>query len=248
MTPQGTTDPMPPQGTTDIVRRADGSGQMFDQIARRYDLLNRIMSFGLDRNWRRALVRSMRPTEGGRLLDVATGTADVALALAKAYPSTTVTGLDPSVGMLDVGRKKVIARNNSDRVTLIEGDAQAMPFEDSHFDSACIAFGIRNVPDRTAGLREMVRVTRPGGTVVVLELGEPAGFMAPFARFHVHHVVPRLGALLSGNAEYDYLQWSIAAFPAVDVFAGMMRDAGLADVTIRRFAFGASNLYVGVVQ
>ena len=234
-------------GSTELVRKADGSGQMFNQIARRYDLLNRLMSFGLDKIWRRALVKAMRPKEGGQLLDVATGTADVALALARAYPRTTVTGLDPSVGMLDVGRTKVSNRQNDDRVTLIEGDAQAMPFDDGQFDSACIAFGIRNVPDRMAGLKEMARVTRSGGTVVVLELGEPVGPMAPLARFHVHYVVPRLGAWLSGNAEYDYLQRSIAAFPPAEEFMDMMRQAGLSDITLRRFAFGASNLYVGVV-
>jgi len=220
---------------------------MFDQIAQRYDMLNRLMSFGLDRRWRRALVQAMRPTDGGELLDVATGTADVAMALARAYPNTTIMGLDPSVGMLDVGRVKVHRKAIDDRVTLVEGDAQHMAFEDARFDSACIAFGIRNVPDRMAGLREMARVTKPGGSVVVLELGEPKGPMAPFARFHVHYVVPRMGALLSGNAEYDYLQRSIAAFPPSDIFAQMMTDAGLHDVTVRPFAFGAANLYVGTV-
>ena len=238
---------MSSQAPTDLVPRADGSGQMFDQIAKRYDLLNRLMSFGLDRRWRRALVASMRATAGGELLDVATGTADVAMALSRAYPNTRIVGLDPSVGMLDVGRTKVRRKQFDDRVTLLEGDAQAMAFEDSRFDSACIAFGIRNVPDRMTGLKEMVRVTKSEGTVVVLELGEPQGLMAPFARFHVHHVVPRLGAWLSGNAEYDYLQRSIAAFPPSQKFAEMMTDAGLRDVTIRPFAFGAANLYVGTV-
>ncbi|MCA9547288.1 MAG: class I SAM-dependent methyltransferase, partial [Myxococcales bacterium] len=150
------TPPTAPNPAPSVPARADGSGQMFDRIARRYDLLNRILSLGLDRSWRRKLVAAL--PDQGRLLDVATGTGDVALALAKAYPQVTVTGLDPSVGMLDVGRGKVTARQLDARVELIEGDAQAMPFPDNHFAGACIAFGIRNVPDRARGLAEMARV------------------------------------------------------------------------------------------
>ncbi|MCB9537134.1 MAG: ubiquinone/menaquinone biosynthesis methyltransferase [Myxococcales bacterium] len=222
---------------------ADGSGAMFDRIAHRYDLLNRLMSFGLDRGWRRRLVDAM--PDAGALLDVATGTADVALALADAHPSTTVVGLDPSAGMLGVGQSKIAERGLAHRVTLTEGDAQAMPFADATFAGCTIAFGIRNVPDRLAGLREMARVTAPGGPVALLELAEPA--FAP-ARFHVHHVVPRLGAWLSGAKEYRYLQRSVAAFPPPDAFAALMRAAGLRDVEVHRMTFGAAHLYVGRAQ
>lgn len=224
---------------------ADGSGQMFDRIAGRYDFLNRVLSLGMDQGWRRKLVASM-PDDSARILDVATGTADVALALADAYPAAEVVGLDPSVGMLEVGREKVTARQLDARVRLVEGDAQAMPFPDDHFDGATIAFGIRNVPDRLQGLREMARVVRPGGPVVVLELGEPrGGLMAPFARFHVRHVVPRIGALLSGDKEYRYLQTSVAAFPAPEAFTALMTEAGLAEARFERMSFDAAHLYVG---
>ncbi|MEE2834982.1 MAG: ubiquinone/menaquinone biosynthesis methyltransferase [Myxococcota bacterium] len=227
------------------ARLADGSGQMFDQIAARYDLLNRILSMGMDRGWRRDLVRAVAPGEG-ELLDVATGTADVALAVAKAYPEAHVTGIDPSTGMLEVGRVKTLANRLDERVTLLEGDAQAMPFEDDRFAASLIAFGIRNVPDRLLGLSEMVRCTRPGGTIAVLELGEPRnGVLAPFARFHVHHVVPRLGALLSGAKEYRYLQTSVAAFPPSDEFADLMREAGCTSVTVKPFLAGVAHLYIG---
>ncbi len=227
------------------VTHADGSGAMFDQIAQRYDLLNRILSMGMDRGWRRALVAALAPAEG-TVLDVATGTADVALAIAKNYPNASVVGLDPSQGMLDVGRKKVASAGLGGRVELIEGDAQAMPFADDHFAASCIAFGIRNVPDRDLGLAEMVRCTRPGGPVVVLELGEPKrGFLAPFARLHVHHIVPRLGALLSGAKEYRYLQESVAAFPPAEAFAQKMESAGCSEVRVRSFLAGAAHLYVG---
>ncbi|MCA9540715.1 MAG: ubiquinone/menaquinone biosynthesis methyltransferase [Myxococcales bacterium] len=223
---------------------ADGSGAMFDRIARRYDLLNRLMSFGVDRGWRRRLIAAM-PIEG-ELLDVATGTADVALALARSRPACSVVGLDPSANMLAVGQEKIVQADLEARVALVEGDAQAMPFAADRFAGATIAFGIRNVPDRLAGLREMARVTRPGGPVAVLELSEPTGGpLAALARFHVHHIVPRLGAWLSGDAEYRYLQRSIAAFPPADAFAELMREAGLRDVRATRLTMGTAHLYVG---
>jgi demethylmenaquinone methyltransferase/2-methoxy-6-polyprenyl-1,4-benzoquinol methylase len=228
-----------------------GSGEMFDQIAARYDLLNRLISFGLDRSWRRRLVAALRcDGRAARVLDVATGTADVALDIARLLPQAEVVGLDPSRGMLDVGDQKIARRGLEGRVRLVVGDAQAMgDFADDSFDAACISFGIRNVPDRVQGLREMGRVTRPGGKVCVLELSEPqGGGLAPFARFHVHHVVPALGSLLSGSREYRYLQRSIAAFPPPEVFAGLMREAGLVDVQVERMRFGAAHLYVGTAE
>lgn len=232
---------------------ADGSGRMFDRIAARYDRVNRVLSLGLDQGWRRKLVAALPPDRGPDdvldprvFLDVATGTADVALAIAAARPHSRVVGLDPSGGMLAVGHQKVARGGLTARVSLVEGDAQALPFEDDHFDGTCISFGIRNVPDRRQGLAEMRRVTRPGGPVVVLELGEPReGLLAPFARFHVRQVVPRLGALLSGDAEYRYLQRSVAAFPPAAEFADLMRSVGLVDVKVRRLTFGAAHLYVG---
>lgn len=225
-----------------------GSGEMFDQIAGRYDLLNRVISLGLDRGWRRKLVRALAcPDEACEVLDVATGTADVALAVSRAYPRSKVVGLDPSVGMLSVGRRKVTQAHLDPRVALIEGDAQAMPFDDDRFAAACVSFGIRNVPDRAKGLREMTRVVRPGGRVCVLELSEPRdGLLAPFARFHVHQVVPRVGALVSGAKEYQYLQASIAAFPGPQEFAAQMEAAGLSQVRVEPLGFGAAHLYVGV--
>lgn len=229
---------------TTLVDGADGSGGMFDRIAPRYDLLNRLMSFGIDRRWRRRLLDAM-PTRGP-LLDVATGTADVALALARRSPEVDVIGLDPSAGMLAVGREKIARARLDHRVALVEADAQRMPFDPDRFAGSCIAFGIRNVPDRLQGLREMARVTRPGGPVVVLELSEPRGGpMAALARLHVHHVVPRLGAWLSGDREYRYLQASIAAFPPAEEFAALMETAGLRDVVAHRLTFGTAHLYIG---
>lgn len=226
-----------------------GSGTMFDKIANRYDLLNRLMSFGLDQRWRDALVRALHLRGPSQVLDVATGTADVAIAICKKYLDASVTGLDPSARMLEVGREKAAAMGLGGRITLVQGDAQALPFEHHQFDAACISFGIRNVPDRLLALREMARVTRPGCRVVVLELGEPAdsGMLGAAARMHVHHIIPFMGALISGQREYRYLQRSIAAFPRPHEFMAMMADAGLIDLTYQRMAFGAAFLYSGQV-
>lgn len=222
-----------------------GSGQMFNAIAHRYDLLNRLMSLGLDTRWRVASLQALQLKPGAEVLDLATGTADMALLLHSLLPSVRITGLDPSVGMLEIGRQKVAARGLSDVIHLLEGDAQAMPFEAARFDAACMAFGIRNVPDRARALRELARVVRPGGRIALLELSEPPGGLLGFpARLYVHHVVPRLGAWLSGAQEYRYLQKSIAAFPPPQVFADQIRACGLDVVEVRPFMFGVCQLFL----
>lgn len=227
-----------------------GSGAMFDAIAPRYDLLNRVLSLGIDRGWRRKAVRALglADREGARVLDLATGTADLAIEIADQYPGASVVGVDPSANMLEIGEKKIAARDLSGRVSVSLGEAERLPFEDASFDGVTIAFGIRNVVDRPAGLAEMRRVTKPGGRVVVLELSEPKkGVFSSLARVHVHHVVPLLGGLISGKKEYGYLQASIAAFPPAEEFATMMEKAGLTSVTATPLTFGVAHLYVGEV-
>jgi demethylmenaquinone methyltransferase/2-methoxy-6-polyprenyl-1,4-benzoquinol methylase len=218
-----------------------GSGAMFDAIAGRYDLLNRLMSFGSDRRWRRQMVAALGLRAGDRVLDLATGTGDVALEILRQEPAAQVVGLDPSAAMLAVGRRKVAARGLDASITLLEGDAQAIPFPDGRFASTTIAFGIRNVPDRARALREMARVTRAGGRVGILELGEPRAWMA---RVHVHWAVPRLGALLSGSREYAYLQESMARFPPAEDFSRQLQESGLRVVSVTPFALGACHLFV----
>ncbi len=225
-----------------------GSGEMFDAIADRYDLVNRIISLGIDQRWRRLTVDSLGVDGDATVLDLATGTGDLAVLIARRCRQARVIGVDPSANMLAIGQKKIDAAELSTRVTMREGNAHELPFDDHTFDAATIAFGIRNVPDRPLGLRELARVTKPGKRVAILELSEPRrGPMGALARLHVHHIVPTVGALLSGKREYRYLQRSIAAFPSPDEFSELMLANGFSDVDVTPLTFGACALFVGTV-
>ncbi|MBN1609742.1 MAG: bifunctional demethylmenaquinone methyltransferase/2-methoxy-6-polyprenyl-1,4-benzoquinol methylase UbiE [Polyangiaceae bacterium] len=224
----------------------DGSGEMFDAIASRYDLLNRLMSLGNDRRWRLRTVQALALRGRVRVLDLATGTADLALLVARSLRQASVIAVDPSREMRRIARRKISAAGLDDRIELLDGRAEELPFEDTSFDAVCMAFGIRNVPDRPRALSEILRVLRPGGTAALLELTEPnGGWLLPFVWLHVHAVVPLLGAALSGSREYRYLQRSIAAFPRPSEFARMMTAAGFAATTAESLTAGACHLFVG---
>lgn len=224
-----------------------GSGEMFDRIASRYDLMNRIISLGIDQRWRRRTVDALALKPGARVLDLATGTGDLAMMIARRHPEVTVVGVDPSAGMLAEGDRKVAAAGLGERVTLRRGDAEQLEADDASVDGISMAFGIRNVVDRPKALREMARALKPGGRAAILELGEPRrGLLGMMARVHIHHVVPTLGALLSGAWEYRYLQRSIAAFPPAGEFAEVMRASGLRVERAEPMTFGVVHLYVGV--
>ncbi len=225
-----------------------GDGEFFDDIAGRYDLLNRILSLGLDGRWRRRAVEALELRGGEEILDLATGTADLAIEIATSGVEVTVVGIDPSREMLAVGRDKVASAGLDETVHLEMGDGQQLDVDDDRFDGCSIAFGIRNFPDRLRGLREMARVVRPGGRVAILELSEPRkGVMAAMSRLYVRRIVPRIGAVLSGSEQYRYLQESIAAFPPTEEFEAMMTEAGFDDVETHPLTFGVVNLFVGRV-
>lgn len=221
--------------------------RMFDSIAPRYDLLNRVLSGGVDQQWRRIVMREVLENEPQRMLDVATGTADLALMAArKGVPK--VVGVDISNEMLEVGRGKVTKSDLDDRVELLNGDAEKLPFSDRQFDVATVAFGVRNFEDLAEGLRQIHRVLRPGGKLVVLEFSRPKAFpIKQLYAFYGRYILPLIGRLVSGDSgAYTYLPESIAVFPEGDDFLGWMRDAGFEGRKARRLTFGIASMYVGV--
>jgi demethylmenaquinone methyltransferase / 2-methoxy-6-polyprenyl-1,4-benzoquinol methylase len=222
-----------------------GSGEMFDAIADKYDLVNRVISLGIDQSWRRKAVRAMNLAEGACAIDLATGTGDLAILIAETHPHVHVTGVDPSTKMLAVGEAKVKAAGLAGRVVLQAGDAQAIDAPDASVDATSISFGIRNVPDRGKALREMARVVRPGGRIVILELAEPTTpVLGSLARWHIHTLVPAIGAALSGAREYRYLEKSIAAFPPRAEFVALMEASNLKVLAAEPLTFGVATLYV----
>ena len=223
-------------------------GSMFDRIAHRYDLLNRLLSFGTDVRWRKRLGKHLPQGDALNVLDLATGTADLLISMKKHCPRVQRgTGVDVSFGMLSYGVPKLHALGLADRFRLVRGDAMRLPLPSDHFDAATISFGIRNVLDVGAGLREMHRVLRPGGRVLVLEFSLPGNalFRTGYL-FYFRHVLPRIGALLSGDSHaYHYLNQTVETFPYGEAFCALLRDAGFRDVRAFPLTLGIATLYQG---
>lgn len=222
--------------------------RMFSAIAPRYDLLNRVLSAGRDRAWRREAIRATRLPFGGRLLDVCTGTADMALEAARQFPAATIVGVDFSAPMIALGRKKVAGARVADRVHLSVAPAEALPFGDRAFDGATVAFGLRNVPDRRRALAEMQRSLKPGGRAVVLEFTTPPGRL--FRRVYLwyfHRILPVIGGVVSGHpSAYAYLPASVGDFPPPHELAAWMAQAGFRDVSYRLLTGGIVAIHVGI--
>jgi demethylmenaquinone methyltransferase/2-methoxy-6-polyprenyl-1,4-benzoquinol methylase len=223
--------------------------QMFGQVAGRYDFLNHLLSLGIDRWWRRQIVRLVPPNGTPPILDVCTGTGDLALAYDRAARgAVSVVGADFCHEMLVLGREKARRAGAGGRVAFIEADAQFLPLPSNSFQIVCVAFGLRNVADTDRGLAEMSRVCAPGGQVAVLEFSTPTRqpFKAVYG-WYFRHVLPRIGRLVSrksGDA-YNYLPISVGEFPQGAALAERMRAAGLSDVHCYSLTFGVATLYVG---
>lgn len=223
--------------------------RMFGEIARRYDFLNRLLSLGIDRSWRRKAVRLVPPEGESPILDICTGTADLALAYWKASRGRIpIVGADFCPPMLAIGREKCRRAGAEGPITLVEADALHLPFSDNTFQIVSVAFGLRNVSDTNGGLGEMVRVCRPGGRVAILEFSTPTVW--PLGRlygWYFRHLLPRIGQALARNtqAAYNYLPRSVSDFPQGEALAGRMRAAGLTGVWFRPFTLGVATLYVG---
>jgi demethylmenaquinone methyltransferase / 2-methoxy-6-polyprenyl-1,4-benzoquinol methylase len=224
--------------------------QMFGEIAGRYDLLNHLLSLGIDRAWRRKTVRLVPPLEDGvPILDLCTGTGDLALCYARASGAQTqIVGADFCRPMLAVAQQKCRSSRGGERVALVEADAVRLPFRSDSFQIVSVAFGLRNVSDTDAALREMVRVCRPGGCVAILEFSTPRAW--PWGRLYAwyfHRVLPKIGQTLARNDQqaYNYLPASVGRFPQAESLAQRMREAGLRQPHFHRFTLGVATLYVG---
>ncbi len=219
---------------------------MFDNIAPAYDMLNHMLSLGLDRIWRRRVVGMVRRKDPAMVVDVATGTGDLALSIAR-HSRASVRGVDLSSAMIEVGRRKVAGAGLDTRITFTEGDAECLPLPDCCADCVTAAFGVRNFQDLNAGLRQMHRVLRPGGSCFVLEFSTPRGAVfGPLFRFYFHRILPVAGGLISGDMKaYRYLPASVDEFPGRETFEGMMRDAGFGRVSSVSLMSGVAYIYIG---
>ena len=227
--------------------RGEKIQQMFGAIAPRYDFLNRLLSFGIDRRWRTKAVRLLKYREGSRILDVATGTGDVALEIALKTPdSVRITGADFCKEMIDLGIVKVAASPYANRIELKVAPCEDLPFANDTFDSITIAFGIRNVVDRKLGLAEMWRVLRPGGRMIILEFSTPSSLLfRQVYYFYFRQLLPIVGGLFSRYNAYRYLPDSVLEFPSQEEFSRMIADAGFRNIHLHELTFGIATIYVG---
>jgi demethylmenaquinone methyltransferase/2-methoxy-6-polyprenyl-1,4-benzoquinol methylase len=218
---------------------------MFDRIAPRYDLLNRLLSAGVDARWRRRALDALELRPPAQVLDLCTGTADLLIEALRRDARHSGVGVDLSRGMLARGAEKLHARGLAARATLVSAAAEQLPVRAGVFDAALVGFGIRNVSDTPGALRELLRVLRPEGRLVVLEFSEPKGVLAPAFRLYFRQLLPRLAGLVSDGAAYTYLPASVARFPLPNAFAGFMREAGFRGVDWRFLTGGVACLHRG---
>jgi demethylmenaquinone methyltransferase/2-methoxy-6-polyprenyl-1,4-benzoquinol methylase len=225
-----------------LAKRGGDIRAMFDRIAPRYDLLNRLLSLGIDVRWRRAVVARTRKVDAPRVLDVCTGTGDLALA----FPaSVDVAGCDFSLPMLATARMKAVRRGRN--MPLVVCDALQLPMRPSSVDIVTVAFGIRNFEDLATGLRELARVIRPGGILLALEFSRPRGVLAPLLGWWVRRVPPRLGRMVSRDRDaYIYLSESVASFANADEVCGLLGRTGFGSIAAHRLTWGVATVYEAV--
>ena len=218
---------------------------MFDRISPKYDALNHLLSLNIDKVWRRKTAKSVAKSQPKAILDLATGTADLALALAKRNPQAHIIGMDISEKMLDIGKAKVAQQKMESQIELRLGDAAAVPFGDNSFDAVTVAFGVRNFEDLGKGLSEISRVLKPGGQAVILEFSMPEGFpVKQLYRFYFKRLLPFIGRIVSKDkGAYTYLPASVERFPKPKTFLELLAQHGLIHGTVRSLTFGIASLY-----
>ncbi len=219
---------------------------MFNSISGKYDFLNHLLSFGIDILWRKKAVQILRKNRPKLILDIATGTADFAIEALSLKPKKII-GIDISEGMLSVGREKLIKRNLTDKIELLVGDSETLPFKDNLFDAIIVSFGVRNFENLEKGLSDMLRVLKPGGKIVILEFSKPKSF--PFKQiyqFYFRWILPKIGKLISKDrAAYTYLPDSVEAFPDGDNFLHILNKIGFQKSQCTPLTLGISSIYSG---
>jgi len=221
--------------------------EMFNNISPKYDFLNHLLSLGIDHLWRRKAIRMLKKEAPKRVIDLATGTGDFALAALKLNPDEII-GVDISEGMLEEGRKKVKKRGKEDIISMILGDSENLPFEDNEFDALTVGFGVRNYENLEKGLSDMLRVIKPGGTAIILEFSKPKKFpVKQFFGFYSKFIIPTIGKMVSkDNAAYEYLPESVAAFPEGEEFMDILRKVGYKNPTATLVSGGIATIYKAV--
>jgi demethylmenaquinone methyltransferase / 2-methoxy-6-polyprenyl-1,4-benzoquinol methylase len=218
---------------------------MFNHIAGKYDFLNHLLSLGIDKGWRTKAIKSIEEINPKKILDVATGTGDLAIAAAKKIPESKIVGIDIAAQMLEVGKVKIENKTLSDRIEMKLGDSEALPYADNHFDAVLCAYGVRNFQDLPEGLIEMNRVMRTGGRIAILEFSQPKSFpIKQLFAFYFKYIMPLFGKMVSKHSTaYNYLPESVMAFPEGVDFCTIMGDCGFKNVKAQPLTFGITSLY-----
>ena len=221
--------------------------EMFDNVSGNYDLLNRILTFGIDIKWRKKVVKIVGDKNPGTILDIATGTGDFAIMLAKLNPKKII-GLDLSKGMLDVGIKKVKEKNLDGLIEMVLGDSENLPFKDNSFDAVTVGFGVRNFENLDKGLQEVLRVLKPKGVFVILETSQPEKFpVKQLINFYSKYIIPNIGKIFSKDKRaYTYLPKSAAVFPYGKKFNNILEKNGFNNATNKPLTFGAASIYTAI--
>ncbi len=229
------------------LNKKDQVANMFNTIAFKYDFLNRFLSAGIDISWRKKAIRELKMLQPKTVLDVATGTADVALLTHQMIHPEKIIGIDISDGMLAIGRNKIADKKLNNIITLQNGDSAHLPFENNSFDAITVAFGVRNFQLLEKGMSEMLRVLKPGGKLVVLEFSKPtAPVISQFYQLYMNVITPSVGKLFSKNkAAYQYLNDSVQAFPEGPSFLNIMNEAGFTQTYLKKLSFGICTIYCG---
>ena len=237
--------PVPPYAASAATKREQVE-TMFNNIAPTYDRLNHTLSLGIDRRWRRKAVDALKPFRPSTILDIATGTGDFAILAARRLAPDRIIGVDISEGMMEVGRQKVKEAGLDTVISFAKDDSTDLSFDDSTFDAVTVAYGARNFEDLEAGLREMCRVLKPGGHLMLVELTTPPRFpMKQLFKVYAHTVMPFIGRIIShDDSAYTYLPHSMEAFPQAEQLVPLMRQSGFSAVNFKRFTFGLSTMYL----